>query len=681
MPACLEHLIEDLASDDESTRRFAVEDLGDTQDPQVLQPLFFMLEDESAAVREAVVEALVRIGGEEAVLAVLPALRSDNAPLRNDACVILQRIGEPAIQHLSDLLSDEDKDVRKFAVDVLALIGTGSAHEVIVRALQDTDTNVAVAAAEALGRIGCVDAVGAMARSLRASTWMRCAIAKSLGRIGGADARCILNQLVGDTEDMVVFVATQALGAAGDETSLQYMLHLLVHHNPMIVEAAIAATESIVDRTDPDVWQSLRPLIPVESIVQLTRNAKPQMRRSAVALLGRIGNSDSVGPLAVALAGTQNSDYPEVREAAAAAIVSLAPAHVDAITQLLSDESVSAEGRCELIDVLGRLGRPQAFDMVAGMVEAPDPRVRRVVVRNLAGLDPDRAGAVLCRSLTDRDGHVRAHAARGLGSLLHGQTVAQLVPLCEDPCETVREAAAWAIATIGCEESIDVVNCLAGLLSDPYPDVRLAAAKALAGIASTSSLDVLLSHSLQHDHAWQRDAIEALAGAPPGVAVDETLRQIVHSGSSEMKIEALRSMSVRGCRLGPSDLSEALQSDEPRLRRSAVGVLMHQHSPIVLECLTRLLNKDPDPRVRCECARGLGQFQISRAAEVLADYLQGPATDAVVVIAAIESLACVGGLNVLPVLERWLAHDDPEIAEAALRSMEVIAERVETPHG
>lgn len=677
MPACVDTLIGDLASTDESTRRFAVEDLGDTRDPRLVQSLFSMLEDESAAVREAAVEALVRIGGEETVLAVLPALRSDNAPLRNDACVILQRIGEPAIQHLSQLLSDEDKDVRKFAVDVLSLIGTGAANEVIVHALQDTDTNVAVSAAEALGRIGSREAVGAMAQSLRASTWMRCAVAKSLGRIGGAEARCILNQLAGDTDAMVVFVATQALGATGDESSLQYVLQLLSHENAMVVDAAIEAIESIINRTDQEVWQSVRGLMPLEPIVQLTTHSKPQMRRSAVALLGRIGNPAMVGPLAAALVSEQNTEFPEVREAAFAAIISLAPPQIDAITVLLSNPRTSAEGRCELIDVLGRLGRPQAFDAVVRLINDEDPRVRRVVARSLAGLDADRAGAVLCRCLTDGDGHVRAHAARSIGSLLAGQGISQLVPLCGDPSEAVREAVAWAIATIGGEGGIDAVNGLSSLLSDPYPDVRQAGARALAAIESTVARETLLSCALRHDDVGQTAAIRALATAPQDAQVDSVLRRLLHSGSTDTKLEAMRSMTARGCQLDWSELLAALECDDPALRRGAVGILARQQNPGAQELLIRLLNQDSDPRVRCECARGLGHLMTPQAAGALVDYLQEDAKDAVVVIAAIESLGSVGDLSALRVLDRWLTDDDVEIADAALRSMHSIADRVE----
>lgn len=675
MPACIDTLIDELTSDDESTRRFAVEDLGSLRDPQVVQPLFSMLEDESAAVREAAIEALVCIGGEETVLTVLPALRADNAPLRNDACLILQRIGNPAITHLAQLLTDEDKDVRKFAVDVLAVIGTTSAQEAITRSLRDTDINVAIAAAEALGRIGCREAVGAMTQSLRATTWMRCAVAKSLGRIGGHEAVRTLTELIGDTDDMVVFVASQALGANGDETSLQYMLHLLDHANPMVVDAALAAIVAIIERTDPSVWQSVRDVIPIAPIVRLIVHPKPAMRRSAAVLLGKIKHPASLSPLVTALACPQNQPLQEVREVIATAIVSLAPEDVSPITRTLLAGNTSAEARCELIDVLGRLGRRQAFDAVARMVQDADPRVRRVATRCLAGLDPDRAGAVLCRCLVDGDGHVRAHAARGIGSLLSRQDVPLLLPLFEDPCDVVRQAAAWAVATIGGEEAIDVVNGLSALLDDPYPDVRHAGAQALASIRDAAAIEVLVSRSLCGSEDGQLAAVRALASAMGHEQADATLRKILASGLPHMQVEALRSLSNRGCQLSEHELLAAAQSFDSRLRLAAVKLLAQHKGPPGLECLIRMLHDDPDPRVCAACARGLGRSDAPQALEALIRYLKDGSSRPVVIIAVIESLGRIGCPSALTLLESWVTADDPEVAEAALLAVQAIGER------
>lgn len=678
MSISIAELISQLGSADESARRYAVEDLGDTGAAGAIAPLSAMLQDASAAVREAAIDALVRIGGADTVRAVLPALSSDHAPMRNAACVVLERIGECAVQPLAALLSDERKDVRKFAVDVLAAIGNAAAHQALIRALQDTDANVAIAAAEALGRTGDQRAVAAMARSLKANTWMRCAVAKSLGCIGGDEAVRILTDLLGDSDDMVVFVAIQALGAVGDELSLQYMLHLLGHANPMIVEAAIAATEAIINRTAPQVWREARHAIPLQPVVALTAHAQPAMRRSAAALLGKIGNGATLAPLVVALAADQNRDEPEVRQALADAILSLAPGEVGPATTLLTAAGTSPAARCELIDVLGRLGKPEAFEAVAQMTRHEDHRVRRVAARCLGSLDAERAGPVLRRCLGDRDGHVRAHAVRGLGALLSSTAVPALTPLLADTCQLVRAAAAWAVATIGGDEVIDCLNGLVDLLQDPYPDVRAAAAEALARIGSPAALAALLAFIQQAEPDRQLAGIRALAAAPPGGAADDALRDVLATRQPAAQVEALRCLAARGAAIPDARLAELLSSDQGNVRRAAVKLLSQQAPEVAFGRLATLLEEDADPRVRSECAHVLGGLTGPQVAEVLVRALAEPSLDSMVAIGVIEALGATGDAAALAPLSAWLGVDDAEVVEAALAATQAIERRTAT---
>ena len=216
MPSSTEHLIPHLCSPDEATRRFAAEDLGDYGDVAAVKPLVGVLSDPSPAVREAALDALARIGGEPVVRAVLPALRSDHVPLRNAACFLLGQLGEAAVGCLCELLADTDKDVRLFVIDTLAAIGNRSAAAGITSALRDADVNVAAAAAAALGELGAGSAVPPLIAAIASDGWVRCAVAKSLGQIGGPDAMRALMALAQDEDTLVAYAASKALAEAGD---------------------------------------------------------------------------------------------------------------------------------------------------------------------------------------------------------------------------------------------------------------------------------------------------------------------------------------------------------------------------------------------------------------------------------------------------------------------------------
>ena len=216
MPSSAECLVVQLCSPDEAARRFAAEDLGDCGDVAAVEPLVGALSDPSPAVREAALDALTRIGGAPVVRAVLPALRSDHVPLRNAACFLLRQLGEAAVGCLCELLADTDKDVRLFVIDTLAGIGSRTAESGIISAIRDAEVNVAAAAAAALGELGTGSAVSPLIAALASDSWVRCAVAKSLGQIGGLDAMRALMGLALDEDALVAYAASKALVEAGN---------------------------------------------------------------------------------------------------------------------------------------------------------------------------------------------------------------------------------------------------------------------------------------------------------------------------------------------------------------------------------------------------------------------------------------------------------------------------------
>lgn len=243
-----EKLIADLRSPNESTRRCAAEDLGDYGDRAVVELLVDALADPSAAVCEAALESLERIGGEVVVQATLPALRSEHVSLRNAASFLLSQLGETAAEQLVLMAGDTEKDVRLFSIDTLARIGSPSAEAAIIRALKDPDLNVAAAAAAAIGEIGGSSAVPPLIEALGSDSWVRCAVAKSLGQIGGIEATAMLAVLTAGEDELVAYAALQAFSQMEDTTAHRGVLRNLMNHsNPVISSVATAALKRLSD--------------------------------------------------------------------------------------------------------------------------------------------------------------------------------------------------------------------------------------------------------------------------------------------------------------------------------------------------------------------------------------------------------------------------------------------------
>jgi len=635
-------LIRDLLNSDESTRRFAVEDLGDLGDVRAVEPLIPVLFDPVPAIREAAVDALKAIGGEETVSAVVPALRTDNAAVRNAASEILQAIGEPAIPQLEKLLEDDDKDVRKFAVDIMTVIGSPLAEKAFVRALEDRDVNVSAAAAEALGEIGSHASVEPLVQSLKASSWTRCSVAKSLGQIGGAEAARALQQLTRDDDPMVVFTAVEALGSVRDPAAIESLLPLLKHENQLIVNKAIASIEQIEDDIPPDVWNRLRGQISVDSIVALLRDPAATLRHRAAALLGQIGAEEAVKPLVHVLLADENREDDEIRELAIRSIVSLAPQDIRSLLDALDDDSVSVEGRCELIDLLAQLGRPEAFDAVVKFADDTEVQLQRVVARVIMQLDAERAVVPLRKALHCSDSEVRINAARGLGTA---------------------------------HQDIDeVVHDLARLLDDLDPEVQQVAAKSLASIGTDQALEALVSAARGEEVASRLAAVQAMAEVPALPAVDRILTAALGDASADICAAAIHSLAARGEVAVTDQLLGCLDSPASNVRRATVQLLARQKQGAWAVRLLNCFREDPDPQVRHDCALALAAFSPPGTVELLIEKLDDD-PHPLVALGAMEALGRIGDERAESVLDRLLASDDPEIAEAAAHAIGSIAGR------
>ena len=85
-----------------------------------MQTLTLALADSDAKVREATIEALAQVGGEESAQALAAAIDDEDASLRQEAVDALGEIGGPtATKLLQQALQDPDSNVRESAADYL----------------------------------------------------------------------------------------------------------------------------------------------------------------------------------------------------------------------------------------------------------------------------------------------------------------------------------------------------------------------------------------------------------------------------------------------------------------------------------------------------------------------------------------------------------------------------------
>jgi HEAT repeat protein len=167
---------------------------------------------------------------------------------------------EVVSMRLSELLADQDPDMRRTAAEALGKIGRRSSMAALIAALQDGEAGVRAAAALSLGRIGEAESAPALVRSLAdPAEIVRVAAAMALGEIEsspfsetlilarlhhlddaerlaagrallGFDTVSFSHELVDalqDSSPRIRQVATAVLGESGDARAIPLLLTLL----------------------------------------------------------------------------------------------------------------------------------------------------------------------------------------------------------------------------------------------------------------------------------------------------------------------------------------------------------------------------------------------------------------------------------------------------------------------
>lgn len=147
------NLRDDIESADIDVRRAAIRLALRLSDAEILAQ---RLEDEGdAALREAILTNLVRIGGPKAARPLIALLRSDDAWLRNAVIETLQNMGESVAPEIEWLLYDGNPDLRIYAVNILALLCSPRAPDIALRVIvTDPHVNVCAAAVDVLAEVG-----------------------------------------------------------------------------------------------------------------------------------------------------------------------------------------------------------------------------------------------------------------------------------------------------------------------------------------------------------------------------------------------------------------------------------------------------------------------------------------------------------------------------------------------
>jgi HEAT repeat protein len=210
--------IQKLASDDESDRIYAAEDIGYANQAAGVKPLLVRLAAEpSRAVKEAIFGALFQIEDDVVIEESLALLDSEDPFLRNQAVEVLRARGAKAIPYLDQAFRTGNSDLRKFVIDVIAKVGDTSVSEIYERALLDPDSNIVITAVESIGdsrRVEFRKQIEILT-SRHAHPMLLCACIEALAQIGDSDSLNALRAHFGGSAGIPGYLHTSYLKLVG----------------------------------------------------------------------------------------------------------------------------------------------------------------------------------------------------------------------------------------------------------------------------------------------------------------------------------------------------------------------------------------------------------------------------------------------------------------------------------
>ena len=450
-----------LSADDPALRRRAAEELAEIKGFTPIAALAAALRDENKGVRDSALRSLSQIGSENVARAAVEYIADENIVTRNLAAELLLKLKGRSVGALLPYLYDVNQDVRKFAVDILGLIGDESTVPHIIPLLDDPDENVVVSAAEALGNIRSPLAVPHLIRLFKLNDNAKVIVAEALGKIGdesGGD--CLLKYFSAVVKNqhadyLILYAVVDSIGLIGTELALPVIRQSIFSVKGSVRLVLLHAMIRILERHN----LPFRELHEFQSdLIDALCLDNDAIRLSAVKVLAGIEHNDVTAHLIKAVGVSEELDalllpILEHREDTFQIIVDLADAHeiepskemvtligrvsssIDyhTLPEELLDQTLgllqrsftfvtggwnegSEENRAAIIETMLHLDGDRAFEYLVNVTDEPDPWLRIHVIELVAPLENRGISDFIARFLTDEDEMVREVAAATLES-------------------------------------------------------------------------------------------------------------------------------------------------------------------------------------------------------------------------------------------------------------------------
>ena len=628
-------VLEALQSDDSATIRSAAFNAGDMALLEAIPLLCSLVKSSNIGIQEAAEYALRKIRGPQVVAALLPLLRSDEAPVRNVAMDILREIGSDSIESMQPYLQDEDPDLRIFITDIL---GYSPTHQAVLRLskalLKDPEVNVRYQAAVSLGNLAFPEAVPALCQAMHDEEWVQFAVVEALAKIKDPSAANGLVKLLPQASPLVCSAIIDALGDMGDVKAIPLLFSSLENVRVPLRHKIVKAIVQILSVRSLSLLAAKSQERLRDYLLEALTDNDEDILLAALQGLSAIGNEDATEAIINLAVGLDVERQSELYEAAIHAIASLGYNSMlrDALRSDDEKHIAVAMEACRLL----KDQRP--VEELKNIFWRVSPELRREAVAELAQMG----------TCTDTPFF--------LSIIEHS-----------DDAEVLKSALVFFGNQHGCPEVEDIVFAQ---LDHRYVDVQEMALEASINLHSPKLNSQFKIRARSEDPMQRMMAIYALGRYSVTENLDEILQALedISPRVRQVAIEAFQNLGPQAEDFLPHFLPRLIDEDKD-VRIALVDLLGQIGTPAVMPHLVSAL-ADENDWVKIRAIEALGVHKLAGAVPYLTQLFE--TANPMVSYKIIEALGMIGGNVAFSVLLGLMNSEDPEIQHAAAEAVAAI---------
>ena len=628
-------ILQGLQSTDSDLIRSSAFAAGDECLVEAVDLLCSQIKSANIGVQEAAEYALRKIRGPRTIQAMLPLLRSDDAPIRNIAMDVLREVGSDDIPSIQPLLRDPDPDMRIFMSDILGCTGSRQAVPLLCEAmLKDPEVNVRYQAAVSLGTLAYPEAVDALRQAMHDEEWVQFSVVEALTKIRADSTISALVQSLSSCSDLVASIIIDALGEMANIKAVPLLFKSLEKTSAPLRHKTVKAIVQILG------GRSLSLLSPKDQVrfraylLDALGDEEEDIQKAALSGLGVMGDAEASGAI-LDLACTLDPDVYH---------------------DLLTDA----------VRAVANIGFNDSF---AGALQSSDTVMVRLAVEACTLMQDHRCIDLLQKIFWDQDRDIQRVAAGHIAKVAEEQDIPFVMDILDRHTDgdVLKSAFYFLGMRMKCVAAEDKIF---SMLSHSHDDVKEAALEACITL-HTPALNARFKDFFRSSDPVQRMmAVYALSR----YNLEENLDNLTEALEDESA--NVRQLAVEGFSLPGINTKQYMKYLLPRLydeskevRAAVVEMLGQSGSMEVVPHLVTALT-DTDEWVRIRAVEALGLLKNEDAAPQLVQMLE--MASPMLTFKIIDVLGKIGGNVAFRALLGMMDHEDSEIQQAAAEAVSKI---------